>query len=239
MKTFGNTILRVFEPLIETLLGEVSPMGNALGGAGISSGDLLFARFILLIIVFSLVWIALATLPMFSEKKTILWVVSIAVSLLSVRFILSPELIATIILPYSALGVALTAFLPLLVYFLFVQKALLSRVMRKAAWIFAAVVFFGLYFVRFEELGDYAWLYLISAVACLVILFLDKTIQTAFRRAKYENLQELRNGRSRVDIMRRIDRLEESLRRGYVEPDEYNKEKIVLQKLARRNDIPY
>ncbi len=129
----------------DSLLG---PIGKFLLGSNTTDGDLFFGKLLIFIILFSLVWIILGKIEFIKQHGKMTFVVSLAVSVLSVRY-LSQDWIDTVILPYSVLGIAMTSILPFLIYFFFV-KELPSNTMRKIAWIFAFVVFMGMFFYRID-----------------------------------------------------------------------------------------
>jgi hypothetical protein len=115
------------------------------------------------------------------------FIVSAAVALLSTRFLLQADWIKVILLPYSTFGIAVTALLPLIIYFYFVES-ISSSTIRKMAWIFAAVVFVGLWYTRYDEITSSAiYVYPVAAVACFVFLAFDGTIRRAWNKARAEN----------------------------------------------------
>ncbi|MDO8517011.1 MAG: hypothetical protein Q7S33_02700 [Nanoarchaeota archaeon] len=175
LKSFGNGFLQVFQPFFETILGTTP------------SGQLLFAKVLFLLLLFSIIWVVIDQIPLFSSNTWVSVLISITVSLLSTRFLTEAGWVQTILLPYSALGIAITAFLPLLIYFYFVEYALSkSRILRKAAWIFAAVIFIGLWITRYEEIGAAAWVYPTAAGLCIIFFLMDGTIQRALKRMNIE-----------------------------------------------------
>ena len=175
----------LFEPFAKFLLGSAD------------TGEVFFAKLLFLLILTIFINYALAQIPNIAPKSKLF---AFIISLLAVRFI-TPAWITTTILPYSALGIALTAFFPFVIYFFFVEKGFVgSPTMRKLAWIFAAVVFGGLFLYRDIEPIDISggqfkpgYIYLITASLSLVMLFLDKTIQRAFKKAEADNMREIHN----------------------------------------------
>lgn len=116
------------------------------------------------------------------------WIVTSIVAILSVRF-LNEQFINTILLPYSTIGVAMTAAIPFIFYFFFIEKGFGSKVspiVRKTAWIFFALIFFAMWVMRKDELlnqGSSEIVYVIypfTAFLAVVFAFLDGTIQKIF-----------------------------------------------------------
>lgn len=190
LKTFGAQVWNVVEPVARFVLGGAT--GDA--GPGVTAGPELFmGRIILFIILLSLVWFAVKQFPQVGDNKSLVWIISVGVAILGVRF-MQDNWVQTVILPYTALGIAITAIFPLIVYFFFVEKGLQDlHTMRKIAWIFAAVVFVVLFVFRVDNVQvsgsdattfDPAWVYLIAAAACILFLWLDGTIQKWYARAR-------------------------------------------------------
>ena len=187
--SFVESFVDGAEPIVKLLVGST-------GGESNLDSSFLFAKFLLLILVVAVIWVPVKTMPFVGgERNGLAFVISLIVGLLSIRF-LSSELISTILLPYTALGISITAFLPLVLYFVWVEKGLegaMYTTIRKAAWIFALVVFVALYFVRLPLLNPsaFASVYLIAGALCLIMFFADQTIQNAFNSAKLNSRNAL------------------------------------------------
>lgn len=223
---FIDNAVSVINPIASKILGETP------------GGSLLFAKVLFLIIILAIVWIALDRAGIFSDRPWILAIISIAVSILATRFLTMSEWINAIILPYSALGIAITALLPLLIYFYFVEKVIISRTLRKIAWIFAAVVFIGLYFTRLDELQKLVWIYPAAAASCIVFLFLDKTIQRAFKRSQAEATREVAESRRRAQVTKERAELEQQKLDGTITDADYRTQDQRLRKLERKYGLP-
>jgi hypothetical protein len=168
--------------IIESLLGPVFAI--ILGGYG----DYFFERILFLVVTFTVIYTVISRVEPFKERKAIIWIVTIAVSLLSTRFLVESGLVQTMILPYTVLGVAITAVLPLIIYFMFVTsfKDSTNSVIRKILWIFFIVVFIGLWDSRYQDLGALSWIYFWTGVLALIFLLFDGTIQKYFIKLERE-----------------------------------------------------
>lgn len=228
------------------------PFGKFLLGSNTDSGELFFAKLLFFIILISLVNYALSQVSPLQSKS---WIISVVVSILAVRWI-TPTWVETVVLPYTALGIALTSFFPFILYFFYVEKGLAkSTVMRKTAWIFAAVVFVGLFFYRVEAvtIGFYpsgiqekpinpafnpAFIYLITAGLCLIMFIADKTIQNALANVRASADSDLRLAKHQLDL----DDEYIKATRNQLEPGfDVEKADIVIksiQKKAKRLGIP-
>ena len=221
----------------------MNPLGNLAEGFGkllgyllMSPGseiDVLFVKSILFIIMSFVLYSVARQVPFLKESKLIAWVVGLGVSILGLRF-LSEEWIKTMLLPYEGVLVALTVFLPLVLFSYFVQKSG-SKIVRKSAWVFFAVAFIGLWFWRVEEIGDPAYIYLAGAVGCLVLLYFDGTLQKLWLGMKIgkdtaksamaevamlqgerdrlvSSFASARNKRTRDSIKKNVDDIEQRMR---------------------------
>ncbi len=180
IKSLTSGVSDILQYLAETLLGP--------GPEGIVGGGL-FARTLFFLIVLSVVWVVIGRITLFSDKKGVIAIISISVALLSTRFLLQTEWVETVLLPYTVLGVALTAFIPFIIYFYFLEFITTERWVRKVGWIFGAVVFMGLWWNRYDTLqSDALYIYPITALLCLLTLGFDKSIQKAISKSDVEKM---------------------------------------------------
>lgn len=178
--TLVDEFVNFIEPVSSRLLGETP------------QGEYLFAKVLFLIIILAIVWTALNQVDFFSSHTTVLWFVSIAASILATRWLTTEALLNTILLPYSALGIAISAALPFVVYFIIVDVGLAGpryRTVRRIAWVFFAIIFIGLYITRYDTLGDSAWIYPITVLASFIMIIWDGTIQRFRERMRMEKRQ--------------------------------------------------
>ena len=208
-------------------------------------GELLFAKVLFFAIILSIVFLTLGRIELFESKPSVLWVVSIAASILSIRFISDDNIISSIILPYSTLGIAISAALPFIVYFMVVELGMpgpRNKTFRKIAWIFFAVIFIGLWISRdvpvdSENAWAY-WIYPITAALSLIMLNMDGTIQRW--RAKMRT-EKATSHRHQEEIYRLEDMIRAKTKRfadggyeGHGGETEYEKEvKTLRTRIAR------
>jgi hypothetical protein len=204
----GNVITgNAFKDSVQTTWGDyIQPVLEYLVGYDMTGDtnnnykmdDFFSMALLILIIVFSVVFITVKSIPFFnnSEHFWVVWVISIAISLLSVRF-LSQEWLITILLPYSTFGIALSAGIPFALFFLLV-KDWKSKTARKSAWIFFAVVFVFLYYSRstiYESIAvagkTHYQIYLWAALAAGLMFLLDGTIHEYLGKVARERIRVL------------------------------------------------
>jgi len=201
----------VVEPALKFIVGDTG-----------ESPELFLAKILFLIIIFSIVWMALKKISFFSENEWSLWIVTIAVSLLAIRWLGNESVINTVILPYSALGVALTAGIPFVVYFLVVKD--FNKTMRKLAWIFFIVIFVALWIMRSGKnaeaagaiggaIGPFVWIYLATAGLGVAVLLFDGTIQKIMNKASIERLDATHRRRLVNELKKDIEDINERYRK--------------------------
>ncbi len=185
--------------LIEEAVNTINPLAKYLLGettatAQFSAGELLFAKILFFIIILSLLYFVVNSISLFNNSSSAVWVISIGVSILSVRF-LGNTLVPAILIPYSALGTALIAGLPFVIYFIAVEIGMKGqpRLVRNIAWIFFIVLFLGLWWVRGFELKNQAsWIYPATIILAFVMMKLDGTWQHMLNVMEQERVEESR-----------------------------------------------
>jgi hypothetical protein len=176
---FTDAVTPIFEKLL----------GNTPGG------DYLFAKFLFFVIILSIVWVVLEKTSFFGEHPQILVIGSVAVALLSTRYIGNETIIGTILLPYSVFGITITSLIPFLLFFLTFNVGMPGpnySSLRRIAWICFAVVFMGMWFVRDDlpySVGLFAaWIYFGTAALALLVCWLDGTLQVWILKRKMQSL---------------------------------------------------
>jgi hypothetical protein len=165
------------QAIVDDFINAYQPIFQALFGGNDYSGYLLFEKFLLFIILVSLVYVSLSRVLIFDGKKAVVWVISFIVPLLSIRFI-NFQWVNAILLSYGVLGIALTGVLPFLIYFFFLHGASDSIIVRKMGWVFFIVIYIGLWITT--DVGFYGQVYLWTIVAAIALFFLDGTIHKVY-----------------------------------------------------------
>jgi hypothetical protein len=175
-----NVVVNDLQPILGPLLGKTEVVGS------FDLADIFFAKVLIFILLVSLIWSVVKTISFFNSSRWAIWAISLGIPLLGVRF-LTPQIILFMIWPNVSLGVILATLLPLLILFFFIERGLPSKTLRKSAWILAACIFVGIYFVRFDGIGNLAYIYLIAAGLSIAFLFFDRTIQIWWKRVGAEH----------------------------------------------------
>lgn len=233
-----NNVVAVFSPIANAVFGTTYTSGSAI------SGDYLFARVLFFVILLSIVYLALQQFGgmFFNTNSFFLWMISIIVAVLGVRFIVSDAWIQAILLPYQTFGIAITAGLPFVIYFMIVDVGWKDNIplLRKSAWIFFMVIFIGLYFTRVNSIDPTAiWIYPVTAVLALFMALADGTINRFFERATFEKVRNESKSYQARSIKRELAKLDDDLAKGVVTRAQYIKESKLLHSHLDTLRIPY
>ena len=198
--------------VVDEFVDFIKPVASSVLGKTPSGSEYLFAKVLFLIIVLAIIWTALNRVEFFNEKPWILFVVSLAVSILATRWLTTEDIINTIILPYSTLGIAITAGFPFVLWFLIINVGLQGegrRTVRRIAWIFFAVIFIGLYITRQATMEGARWIYPVTALAAFIMAIMDGTIQGFFNKLQMEKASAGRKGHALRAIQLEQERITE------------------------------
>jgi len=172
--------------------------GILVGGAGILSADL-FARLLLLIV---LIVVLRKPAELITKEPGTATIIAVIVSILGIRF-LSSEVIQGILLPYGTIAIVVSTFIPFMLLTYFLINMPYSWV-RKIGWIMTLVVFIGLWWMRWTDIGNMAYVYLIVAILSIILFFFDGTIQRWLTNIKLK-------GRMDTEAYIEIARLEKQM----------------------------
>lgn len=196
MRNVVFTVENMFRPVFTALLG--------------GDGGFLFEKVLFFLVVLSVVFMVTKQMDLFKSNKLIVWIITLSVSLLATRYLADISLIQAMLLPYSVFGVALNSVIPFVLYFTFVHSFSGDdkSTIRKILWIFFIVVFFGIWASRVDELGDYSWIYLLTALVAIICLFADGTIRKYYVKQKIKEW----NASDKADYVAKLRKQLEELR---------------------------
>lgn len=229
-----------FAKLIDDFVKGVEPIAKYILGATeatstYTAGELLFAKVLFLLIVLAIIYFALEQIDAISNNTWILWIISVAASILAVRY-LGNALVPTIILPYSVLGVAISAGLPFVIYSIVVTKGLSGpgyKTVRRIAWILFGVVFLVLWATRADDLQEGAWIYLLTALGALIMIILDGTLQRFLVQIRIEKSGKTSAEEAIIDLRAKKVRLNQLLAEGVItEAEKRKRDKLYTKQIA-------
>jgi len=207
--------------LIDIIESTLGPFFSVILGG---TPDLLFEKILILAVILAVIYLVISKLDIFKDNKVVIWIVSISVSLLSTRF-MSGDLLRTILLPYSVLGVSISAVLPTLIYFKFVQEFEDSSTVRKMLWIFYMVAFIVIWSIRYDSLGGISWIYMASAIAAFFFFLFDGTIRNIIVKQEGKDMKITNKGQHLGELRKQLTELRKN---------QNNYSPSVLKKLEKR-----
>jgi len=157
---------------------------------GTGYGEFLFAKILLFFVIFSVVYMSLNRVDLLGGNRGAILTVTVVTSILSVRYIRPGEFMRAILLPYTSLGVAISIFIPLLIYFYFLHSASLGGFGRRAGWFVYGSVFAVLWLSReYQLLGNANWIYILGFGFILASFMFDGAIHRYFSNYNHSKLE--------------------------------------------------
>ncbi len=196
-----NTAIDFASPFFEVIIGDYS------------GSEFFLAKCLLLVIFYIIISFVLksAKLAGLDQNKFALLVVSVAISILSIRYIPENDIIRAMILPYSVMGIAISIIFPFIIFAFFLHKSDIGKIGRRFGWITYIIIFMVLWNSRSYELSPignqiYGWL----LAAAILMLILDKQIhdylgiqelQTLYRQNNLDRAAHLEEQAKRLDAL--------------------------------------
>ena len=207
IEVIGNQLAKIISPA-NSLLSYI--VGDTAGVGGINSDSIFLSKVLLLILIVCLVSLILQKIPLIADSTAMMWIISIIVGILGIRF-LSGDFVAAILLPYATLAVAMSVAIPFIIYATFVYSAIYSPTGRRIAWAFFGLVFFFIWFMRFDDgsLGNVKSLYPLAALLSWAMMFMDGTISRLQKKMAKEKAMSLTTYRHYSDLLKQYDLAEE------------------------------
>ncbi len=196
--------------------------------------EFLFAKLLLFTLILLVVYTVISKNGIFGgeKNKTIQWIISSAISILAIRY-LPNNFIQAIMLQYGAFAVGITVFLPLIIYFFFVQQSGIGPFGRKTAWIVYLAGFFALWSFRYEDLGEANWIYWIAIGFIIISMIFDKTIHKHLGLRSIKKIRNENRTERRVSAEAKLKEIED--RRQFYTNKEYQKAKDRWEKAIKDN----
>jgi signal transduction histidine kinase len=219
----------VTQSVIDSYVSVGEPILGALFGGYGWTGFMLFERFLLFVLLISVIYVILGRIEFFENQRAVKWVISIIVPLIGIRFI-DFDWLSAILLQYQILALVLTSILPFILFFFFVHSIGKDYpVLRKISWIFFIGVYVGLW--NTAESGVQGSVYFWTMVAAVLGLLFDKRIETWLMAKQFAK-------RERWQIDSEIARINEEIKKlhkeraSYPDPSEVDKhiKELELQK---------
>jgi len=226
---------KIIDSVIDNLLKPFVELVLVNEGENLTDG-LLFAKLLFLLIILGIVHFALKRVPFFEDQNKLLYgIIVFGVAFLATRWLGTQTLLETIILPYSVLGITISAGLPFIIYFLFIEFGFKGKeyvTLRKFAWVFFIVVFIGLWYARSETIrdaGSYApYIYPVTLIASILVLIFGRRIQRVWEESDFNKSLSSIASRSIRELGRELRELHEEER--YAPPNSQDEREIRKRK---------
>ena len=206
---FINGLTEIIEPIAKLLVGDIK------GSADFDSSDVLWSKVLFLILIFSVVYLAFGRVNFFSDNSTAHFVITLIIALLATRWIGDAQVIQSILLPYSALGITLSDTLPFVAWFLIVNVGLKKKVasIRRLLWVAFGVVFLFLWGSRFDSINsNLKYIYPVTAILAGIMAWMDGTINRWWLKLNLERLEQKGASDAIIEIKKKINELPTLLR---------------------------
>lgn len=220
-----------FNQVLSFVLGDIQGGWN---------GNLVLIKFLVFVLILAMTKFSLERTPFgFKDNKSVVTIISIAVSLLAVRYLTTSALINFIWLPYGVLGVVLATVLPFIIYFFFIES-FDESIIRKVGWITFMVIYLGLAYLRWADFEgerfNLAWMYVIIAGLSLIAIIFDKQIRYRLFIAMARKGEHIKNAVFRAEVEEEIKKIESAMNHHRIAG--HDKEAKELEKERKRlNDI--
>lgn len=229
----------------------VSPVASLLFGGfeGENAGELLFVKILFFIIIFSVIYYAVKRIPNIGDNNLTLWGITVACSLIAIRYFSDPKLIEFLWLPQGVLGVTFATLLPFVIFFFFVQS-FGSSIIRKTSWAAFAVIYFMLALLRWdslktdasfpiESIANLGWFYLAIAVLAIILILGDKAIHSVWIRQELQKNKQRRNTLRKLKLQDKIAEWEGVIANENSTDKEKKDAKKEIKKLQNRIAVLY
>ncbi len=193
------------------------------------SSEYVFERFLFFFIIMAFVYVSLSKSKIFDDYSTINWILAITISFVATRYLTQVQYFMGLLIPYTALGVVITAGVPLLIMFFFIES-INNGIMRKIFWIFYSVIFIGIWMSQYSNVGWIGWAYFFSALFSILFLIFDGTVRRALVKQEMKQLDLDNRNKFEREIKRQLDDARKDLDKSIISPSQYNQIKRKLNK---------
>lgn len=195
---------------MQEILGYI--LGDISGG-----GEILFIKFLVFLLILAIVSTALRKVPGISENEMIVKIVAIIIALMSARYMTTEALINFIWLPYGALGILLSSFLPFIIFFFFVES-MESSFLRRTGWISFAIIYGALAYLRFSDfvVGGAWWenlalIYALVALISIAIIPFEKKIHAIILVSSIRRGYDTKSIILKTELQRELEKVNKAL----------------------------
>ncbi|MFH1425528.1 MAG: hypothetical protein ABIG28_02240 [archaeon] len=144
-----------------------------------------FVRFLLFLLFFILIFIALKGFGAFRENKGISIIISVTVSLFAARFVGEDAINKYILTPYRTLDLIFFVGGPFILLFFMAYGSDISGAARKMLWGFYAMAYAVVWFTQFHNFTEEGRIiFYIGAGLVVFMIIFDKAVKKVFRKMR-------------------------------------------------------
>ncbi|MSS74960.1 hypothetical protein EXS73_01980 [Candidatus Pacearchaeota archaeon] len=213
----AKAFVDIGEPLLQALFGHEW------------SGQLLFERFLLALVLVVLIYLILGKVPLFEGdgQQRIRMCIALIVPLIGMRY-LDYAWLTSVLQQYALLALVLLALLPFLLYFYFLYEIAGDHgIIRKLGWLLFIALYAGLWSTAPTDRAD---IYLWTTVLAFVCLLGDNLIFSRYELRKLMKADRRFKGREIARLRDEIHEIEGQIARASIDEREGRKMISDLQK---------
>jgi len=192
--------------LVTWIKGIFSPIFQALLGKSVY--EYFFEKVLFLILLYVVILTILRRINVFRDRPFVYVLISAIISLIATRYMTENQLFQGILVPYGAMGTAILVFLPLVIYFVFVNNAGFGITGRRAAWILFSLVFVGLWYKNSSDMGQFNWIYTVGIVVVILLFIFDRQVHRYFEYGKFKKAEREPTIRKYMEVEKQLEDLE-------------------------------
>lgn len=188
LQGIGDVFMKIIElikPTWEAIIGQTSE-------------QVFLSKIMFLLLVLGTIWFILGKIEAVNNNKFFHFFLSVVFGVLFTRWIVTDDIVKTVIMPYNVVGAALSAFIPLGIVF-YITFVLLEKkeysIIRKFIWIFVMAYFIVAWSVAYKDIAnmqnpDWIWTYPIAAALALLMILFDGSIVLYFLDERIKKVGE-------------------------------------------------
>jgi hypothetical protein len=201
MNEVTQAFVDIFEPILIGLFGDQGWVGN-----------LLFERFLIMIVFVILISLVLERTPLFEDQKGVRIIISVIIPLIGMRF-MDYSWLMSIIDQYVVLVIFVSAIIPFVLTFYFIYAVGYEEygVLRKISWIVFIGVYAGLWS---NSLSDNSIIYFWTMLAAIICLIFDGIIYRRFRTRELLNQDSKFKAQEMARIRKEIKETDDAIQQG-------------------------
>ncbi len=220
-----NTAKEIVGKVLESMRGIATPFFEKIIGDAEGS-KFFFAKILLLLLLVLISNKVISKTPLGKDNSKLSVTIAIIVSVLAIRFIKQSELVEGILIPYGALGVAITTLLPFIIFFYFLHNSNIKKFGRKIGWIFYGAIFIAIWFSKFSELSSLSnGIYISIIIAAGLAAYFDKSFHRYFGMSGMREINRESSERTKRELLREMQQLRADFSKSVVDRGYYKRER--------------